>query len=37
VAPVVKVQEQIYPKMTPGKAEEVLINIRDKKEDGGSV
>jgi NADH-quinone oxidoreductase subunit E len=32
VAPVVKINGQIYPKMTPGKVEEVLINLRDKDE-----
>jgi NADH-quinone oxidoreductase subunit E len=30
VAPVVKVNSKIYPKMTPGKVEEVIINLRDK-------
>jgi len=30
VAPVVKINSQIYPKMTPGKVEEVIINLRDK-------
>lgn len=29
VAPVVKINDQIYPRMTPGKVEEVLINLRD--------
>ena len=27
VAPVIKIENQVYPKMTPGKAEEVLINL----------
>jgi len=31
VAPVIKIHQQIYPKMTPGKVEEVIINLRDKK------
>lgn len=30
VAPVIKINNQIYPKMTPGKVEEVIINLRDK-------
>ncbi len=30
IAPVVKINSQIYPKMTPGKVEEVIINLRDK-------
>lgn len=30
VAPVVKINSQIYPKMTPGKVEEVIINLQDK-------
>ncbi len=30
VAPVVKINSQIYPKMTPGRVEEVIINLRDK-------
>jgi NADH-quinone oxidoreductase subunit E len=30
VAPVVKIKDQIYPKMTPGRVEEVIINLRDK-------
>lgn len=30
VAPVVKINSQIYSKMTPGKVEEVIINLRDK-------
>ncbi len=30
VAPVVKINDQIYPKMTSGKVEEVIINLRDK-------
>ncbi len=30
VAPVVKINGQIYPKMTSGKVEEVIINLRDK-------
>ena len=30
VAPVVKINSQIYPKMTPGTVEEVIINLRDK-------
>lgn len=33
VAPVVKINGQIYPKMTPGRVEEVLINIRDHDEE----
>lgn len=37
VAPVVKIHDQIYPKMTPGKTEEVLINIKDKKGNGDLV
>lgn len=36
VAPVVKIKDQIYPKMTPGKVEEVIINLRDRdKNDEG--
>ncbi len=35
VAPVVKVHRQIYPKMTPGKVEEVLINLQDAKRSDG--
>ncbi len=27
VAPVIKIENQVYPKMTPGKVEEVLINM----------
>jgi len=34
VAPVVKINSQIYPKMTPGKVEEVIINLRDKDKKG---
>lgn len=34
VAPVVKIHRQIYPKMTPGKVEEVIINLRDKDKNG---
>lgn len=34
VAPVVKMNSEIYPKMTPGKVEEVLINLRDKDKKG---
>lgn len=30
VAPVVKIKDQIYPRMSPEKAEEVLINLREK-------
>jgi NADH-quinone oxidoreductase subunit E len=33
VAPVVKINSQIYSKMTPGKVEEVLINIRNNDEE----
>lgn len=34
VAPVVKINSQIYPKMTPGTVEEVIINLRDKDKKG---
>lgn len=30
VAPVVKIKEEIYPRMTPGKVEEVIINLKDR-------
>ncbi len=30
VAPVVKINSEIYPKMTSGKVEEIIINLRDK-------
>src|SRR4030042_4010261 len=33
-APVVKINSQIYPKMTPGTVEEVIINLRDKDKKG---
>ncbi len=36
VAPVVKINGQIYPKMTSGKVEEVIINLRDKDRTGVS-
>ena len=32
VAPVIKVDSQIYPKMSPGGVEELLINLRSQKE-----
>lgn len=32
VAPVVKINSCIYPKMTPGKVEEVIIRLREKEE-----
>ncbi len=31
VAPVIKIENQVYPKMTPGKVEEVIINLQNKK------
>lgn len=34
VAPVVKINSQIYSKMTSGKVEEVIINLRDKDKKG---
>ena len=37
VAPVIKIKNQIYPKMTPGKVEEVIINLQDKKGNNGPV
>jgi NADH-quinone oxidoreductase subunit E len=30
VAPVVKIKNEIYPKMTPAKVEEVIVNLKDK-------
>ncbi len=37
VAPVIKIHRQIYPKMTPGKVEEVIINLQDEKKDNDPV
>ena len=37
VAPVIKIHRQIYPKMTPGKVEEVMVNLRDEKKDNDPV
>jgi len=37
VAPVIKIHRQIYPKMTPGKVEEVIINLRDEKKNNDPV
>lgn len=33
VAPVVKIDNEIYPRMTPGKVEEVMINLQSKRRD----
>jgi len=37
VAPVIKIHRQIYPKMTPGKVEEVIINLQDEKKNNDPV
>ena len=37
VAPVIKIHRQIYPKMTPGKVEEVIINLQDEKKNSDPV
>ena len=37
VAPVIKIHQQIYPRMTPGKVEEVMINLQDEKRDNDSI
>jgi NADH-quinone oxidoreductase subunit E len=37
VAPVIKIHQQIYPKMTPGKVEEVIINLQDEKKNNDPV
>jgi NADH-quinone oxidoreductase subunit E len=37
VAPVIKIHRQIYPKMTPGKVEEVMINLQDEKKNNDPV
>lgn len=31
VAPVIKIKEEIYPKMTPAKVEEIIVNLKSKE------